>query len=264
MPFVAIASAASRARAPPPRAAPQSLAASRARGSRSACRQGRARRRQAKPGKPYSLPPEIRSSASRRASSARERRPSLRYEWVSAFSTVCTLTNSSAATSRFVLLPRRARRRDARSVSSSREAARPPIRDSSARARSAQSGALHSSKSVRAASSALAPRAFALPPTNLPEDEQGSTALERLKLLSRCRDRLLRVRRGGVELPSYRGDERLAPAQRSRRARVTSPADVRLEPGEHSFRLSDLPEVDERLDVVRAARPRRGGRFPIA
>src|SRR4029450_7363720 len=96
------------------------------------------------------------------------------------------------------------------------------------------------------------------PPTNLPEDEQGSTALERVKLLSRCRDRLPRARRGGVELPSYRGDERLAPAQRSRRARVTSPADVRLEPGEHSFRLSDLPELDERLDVGRGGGGRGG------
>ena len=117
----------------------------------SACRQSRA----ATTGKPESptlcLPRSGVLRASWEKSSTRERRPSLR-------------AGPGPAPSHFVCTPRTARprppgrpRRDSSAtrrslgVSSSREAARPPIRDGSARARSAQSGALHSSKSVRAA-----------------------------------------------------------------------------------------------------------------
>ena len=216
---------------------------------------GRVRRRQAKPGKPYSLPPEIRSSAtgaqlrtgaqgragtngwppSRLCARSRTARP--RPRGSSSF-------RDSSATRRSL------------GVSSSREAARPPIRDSSARARSAQSGALHSSKSVRAASSALAPRAFASPAD---ESARGRAGLDRARAAQAAlqMSRSPPARTPRRRRASYRGDERLAPAQRSRRARVTSPADVRLEPGEHSFRLA--PSRGRRAPRCRRRGGGRGG-----
>ena len=101
-----------------------------------------------------------RVAGSRRASSVRERTPSLRYARVRSASTVRSETNSSPAISRFDRPPAASSAiRSSLAVSSSRSAVRrPPTRAVSARARSAQPAAPSASNSRSACCQRLARR----------------------------------------------------------------------------------------------------------
>ena len=188
-----------------------------------------------------------------RPSSARERIAELAVDPVSAVSTECSVRNSAAATSRLrrPSATSRAIRRSA-SVSSPREGARPPMRASSARVCSAQSGAPSVSKRASASSSVAraAPRCLArrcVRPSassvracwngSVTAGVLGERPLE-------CGERAVEVASGREQQPATAGEDRERPGPIER-------AGARLLARQDSLRL---------VELVRPRRAPRAGR----